>query len=168
MAVRDNQLIGHANCRIWYSPANCISTGIYGSSLIESQAQNPMFSALRSPKPLTRPRILKPMASLNQLAANRANAQVSTGPTSSEGSQNLPQRSENRSHRPHRPAANRRLRGLPGARRTNLPTVHSRKRRRKAPRPVPRRYALAARSPSLARSRNLRDRPPRAGRSICG
>jgi hypothetical protein len=34
---------------------------------------------------LTRPLILKPMASLNQLAANRANAQLSTGPTSSEG-----------------------------------------------------------------------------------
>jgi len=34
---------------------------------------------------LTRPRILKPMASLNQLAANHANAQLSTGPTSSEG-----------------------------------------------------------------------------------
>src|SRR4051794_31675572 len=58
---------------------------IYGSPLIESQAKNPMFPGLRWPKPLTRPLMLEPMASLNQLAANRANAQLSTGPTSSEG-----------------------------------------------------------------------------------
>src|SRR3954470_20990556 len=44
-----------------------------------------MFSGLPWPKPLTRPLILEPMASLNQLAANRANAQLSSGPTSSEG-----------------------------------------------------------------------------------
>ena len=49
-----------------------------------------MFSALPWPKALTSPRILKakgflPMASPNQLAANRANSQLSTGPTSSEG-----------------------------------------------------------------------------------
>ena len=45
-----------------------------------------MFSALPWPKHLTRAIILKTsMASPNQLAANRANAQLSTGPTSSEG-----------------------------------------------------------------------------------
>ncbi len=50
-----------------------------------------MFSALPRSKPLTSPRILETNVSLSmsatekQLAANRANAQLSTGPTSSEG-----------------------------------------------------------------------------------
>ena len=48
-----------------------------------------MFSALSRSKPLTQPLILEPerifMSSPEQLAANRKNAQLSTGPTSPEG-----------------------------------------------------------------------------------
>jgi hypothetical protein len=48
-----------------------------------------MFSGLICSKPLTRPLILEPeqfpMSSPEQIAANQANAQRSTGPTSSEG-----------------------------------------------------------------------------------
>jgi hypothetical protein len=44
-----------------------------------------MFSGLRWANPLTGPLMLESMASLNQLAANRANAQLSSGPTSPEG-----------------------------------------------------------------------------------
>jgi hypothetical protein len=46
------------------------------------------------------------MSSTQQVAANQANAQFSTGPRTEEGKKTLvPQRVEIRSHRPHRSAA---------------------------------------------------------------
>ena len=102
-----------------------------------------------------------------QLAANRANAQSSSGPKTEQGKLVLlPQRPQNRPHWPHHRPTHRRRRRLSNPRRPHQQKIRPCQRHRTTPRPNHRRYRMASAPYPHPRIRLLRPRPSRARRRL--